>query len=238
MGLLSFLVGCLVKNPYHKEKGQWYYDDRVINVTSADKFTPLNNRFAKSTQAGYYRGSMIDSSDGASFVAVDDHYAKDKFSVFYCDTYRKGQEYYMMKHNSTHKVANADPTTFAALEQGYAKDSKTVYYEGYAFPVKEVASFQVLNFGFVKDRYTGYFEQTPVTGSDGESFTPLDGHYAKDNKNIFYCFINRDKPNAPRIVTQIVKGVDLATFNTVFDSTGNTDASDKNARYLNGVKLK
>ena len=238
MGILSFLLGCRARNPYYKQKGTWYYDDRVINVTAADKFTPLNNRFARTIHAGYYRGSVIDSSDGPSFEALNEHYAKDKASVFYCDTYRKGQEYYTIKHNSIIKITNAEPGTFACLEQGYAKDSKNVYYEGYAFPVKDVAGFQVLDYGFAKDHYTGYFEQKSVAGSDGESFTVVDSHYAKDKKSVFYCSINRDEPNAPRIVSLLIKGADAATFVLATDSTGKTDASDKNARYLNGIKLK
>jgi hypothetical protein len=239
MGLFSFLIGCVFSNPYQKKKGDWYYDDMLIHLEPGEKLKPLNNRFARSAQHGFYRGSAIDSSDGASFEAIDSHYAKDKASVFYCDTYRKGQEYYFYKHSRTEKIQGADPVSFVYLEQGYAKDNKAVYYESYAFPVKDVASFKVLTYGFTKDRYMAYCDQIPVEGSDGETFTALDSHYAKDKNHVFYCSFKTREPNAPRrMITQIVKGADLATFDAITDTTGKTDAFDKNARYLNGVKLK
>jgi hypothetical protein len=181
---------------------------------------------------------VIDSSDGTSFEVINDHYAKDKGSVFYCDTYRKGQEYYFIKRSRVLKIQGADPASFIYLEQGYAKDKQAVYYEADAFPVKDVASFQVLTYGFTKDRYMGYCDKTPVEGSDGESFTALDSHYAKDKNHVFYCTFTGEG-NAPRrMITQVIKGADLATFETVTDTTGKTDASDKNARYLEGNRLK
>jgi DKNYY family len=239
MGLFFFLFGCRLKSSYQKKNGVWYYDDVSVDVTKADRFTPLTGRFARTTSHGYYRGKIIDESDGQSFEVVSDHYAKDKANVFYCDTYRKGQEYYFYKYNRTLKVKNADAATFNYIDQEYARDKNAVYFEGVAFSVKDVDSFQVLNYGFAKDRFTAYYDQIPIEGSDGATFEALDNNYSKDKKNIYYSgFIIDKQGNRSGPVSHVVKGADLATFTTATGVTDSVDASDKNARYKDGKKLR
>lgn len=62
--LLVGLPGC--DAPYEKKSGTWQYDGRPITVKPASAFVPLKGPFARSTEGGYYRGSLIDGSEGAS----------------------------------------------------------------------------------------------------------------------------------------------------------------------------
>jgi hypothetical protein len=237
MGLLSFLFGCSSKSPYQQKNGTWYYDDRPMNLLPAEKLIPLNNRFARSDSAAYYRGAIIAGSNGQHFEALGDHYAKDDKQVWYCDTYRKGQEYYSIKHNRMLPITDANPASFTTLAEEYAKDSKAVYFEGIAFPVKDVGSFQVLGYGYGKDNQVAYYQQTVVAGSDGPSFVVLGNHYAKDSKHVYYSTINTNEPNKLQVITTIVKEADLASF-VVADLPADTvDARDKNRAYLQGKKL-
>lgn len=164
-GLLSLVFGCKSQGPFEKKDGVWHYRDEPIADADARTFEPL-----------------------------DDHYAKDRSRVYYCDTYRKGQEYYMIRHNRVTEIAGADVATFTLLEQRYARDAKRVYYEGAPFPVKDPASFVVMYDGFARDRLTGYYHQAPVPGSNGETFAALDNHYSRDASNAFYSWLEPGVP--------------------------------------------
>ena len=74
----------------------------------ADSFKLLKGPFASSPEGGYYRGSLVESSDGASFEALDEHYARDKARVYHCDVYRKGQDYYTVKYKRIDVAKAAD----------------------------------------------------------------------------------------------------------------------------------
>lgn len=267
-GFLLMLFGCGSRpGPYQKRGGDWYFGNLRVAEKGAPGFVPLSGPFAKSSIAGYYRGRAIPDSDGPSFAALSEHYAKDKRHVFYCDTFRKSQEYYAILHDRTATVEDADSATFQDLTGGYARDAARVYFNGIAFPVKDAASFTVLEYSFAKDRFTGYYLQEPISGSDGPTFTGIDAHYSKDKDHVFYSKLDTGGPGIAAVKTVALDGVEQAGFvvlesgyaksgNIVFYQghpvqgasaatftvqpglPGGADARDDKANYAAGRKLK
>ena len=235
-GLLPLLHGC--DAPYEKKDGAWQYDGHRIQVNQANAFKPLKGPFAKSPEGGYYRGSLIDDSDGASFDALDEHYARDKARVYYCDTYRKGLDYYTVKYNRIDVLKSADAASFRIIKDSSARDASRLYYTGTRVAVKHLESFVVLDHGYAKDKLVGYYQRTPVAGSDGASFKVLDSSYAKDKSFVYYSFIERGEPNVPGVPRSLrVVGANAATFEVVPDSDGDADAKDAQGRFKQGKRL-
>ena len=170
MGLLSFLFGCGEKeSPFQQKEGAWYYRD-----------------------------TLIEGADAKTFQALSDNYAKDKSRVYHGDTYRKGQEYYMIKHTRLQVIEGADAASFRYLKYDYARDKAAVFYEGVAFPVKDVETFELIDRAFARDRVTGYYQQQPIPGSDGSSFTVIDDRYSRDAKQVFYSTLEPRGTNPVR----------------------------------------
>ena len=218
VGVLSFLLGCnLSDNPYQKKNGVWYYDDKPITIEGGE-LTPLNNRFAKSATQAFYRGDVLPESDGQSFVALSEHYAKDKSNVYYCETYRDGQDYFMTKRNRIVLVKGADPGTLRIIKDGYARDKTTMIFEGKVFMVKDINSFEILDYGFGKDNVSGYYQQTIINGSNGKTFTVLDNHYSKDSLRVYYSNMEHEEDNAPyKPVTYALNNARPGTFKLLND---------------------
>jgi hypothetical protein len=239
MGLLSFLFGCEpAKSPFSKSDGAWLYNKTPIAGADAPTFTPLDN-----------------------------HYAKDRSRVFHADTYRKGQEYYTIKHDRIVEIAGADPASFTVMKLGYARDARRIYFEGEPFPVKDAASFELLDYGFARDRVSGYYHQGEVPGSAGGTFAALDTHYAKDASKVFYADLDSGSgahalrtrsvvlqgaaPDSFKLLEggyavgtrhvyyrgAVVAGADAASFRMLEPSTAEADAQDANATYQRGERV-
>ena len=233
---LSGLAGC--DAPYEKKDGTWHYDNRPVSASQADAFTPLKGPFARSPEGGFYRGSRVEGSDGASFEALDDHHARDKARVYFCDTYRKGQDYYTIAYNRIDVVQAADAASFRVIQHRYARDARRLFYSGKAVPVKDLESFEVLAHDFARDKLVGYHRRQPVAGSDGASFTVLSPSYARDKAHVFYVFSERSEPNAPDVPrSQRMTGADPATFEVLTEPDGDADARDAKGRFKRGQRL-
>jgi hypothetical protein len=82
-GFLLMLFGCGSRHgPYQRKDGAWYFNDLRVAEKGPEDFVPLLGPFAKSSVAGYYRGRAVPDSDGPSFAALSEHYAKDKGQSF------------------------------------------------------------------------------------------------------------------------------------------------------------
>jgi len=237
-GLLSLLFGCDSKtSPFTKSDGLWHYNKTPITIADAATFAPLDN-----------------------------HYAKDRSRVFHADTYRKGQEYFTIKHDRIVEIAGADPASFKAMAQGYARDARRVYFEGVPFAVKDVASFEILDYGFARDRLSGYYQQEEVRGSAGVTFTVLDSHYAKDASKVFHADLDTGggahPPRARSVVLEgtapdsfklldggyaigarhvyyrgvAIAGADVTSFRMLEPPTAGADAQDARATYQRGKR--
>ena len=233
MGLLSFIFGCGGSDsPYHREKGKWYFKKDALSLEKGETLTPLSKKFAKSNRTAYFESSTIaDNIDVATFEALSDHYAKDRNSVWYCDTYRKGQEYYTVKHYRTLRLAGADAPSFRMLDNVYARDTNRVYRDGDAFMVRDINTYQRIGDQHAKDRISGYYMRAEIKGSDGSTFAFVDGHYSKDAKHVFWSDYDSEKgAHAPVELSVTLPGADPATFAVIKDSY----ASDANQVYYDG----
>jgi hypothetical protein len=189
MGLLAWLLGCGERRP-------------DAHFTTADG-------------RAVYRGLTIDGSDARTFTVLSEHYAKDARRVYYCDTFRKGQEYYLVKHPRVAVLADADAATFRYLDEGYARDTARVYFEGAPFAVADVGTFELLTYGFARDRRTGYYHRTPVAGSDGATFEVLDASYARDRHAVYHARVDPGSDangGRPIVRARRVRGAQLASF--------------------------
>jgi hypothetical protein len=196
MGLLSFLFGCGEKEvPFHRKDGAWHY-----------------------------RELPIEGADAKSFQAINDNYAKDKARVYFGDTYRKGQEYYMIKHSRLRVLDSADPATFRYLNHDYARDKASVFYEGVAFAVKDIETFELIDREYARDRVTAYYHQRPIPGSDGSTFAVIESSYSRDAKQIFYSTLEPRGTDPIRRSTP-VKGARLDSFKVLGGGGYAADAS-------------
>ena len=165
MGLLSLLFGC--------------GDDKSPTGVNQTPFELKGDLW-------HYHETPIEGADAKSFQVINSHYAKDKDRVYFGDTYRKGQEYYTVRHSRVKVLEGADPATFRYLNYDYARDKSLVFYEGVAFPVKDIETFELIDREYARDRVTAYYHQRPIPGSDGSTFAVIEGGYSKDAKRLFY----------------------------------------------------
>ncbi len=220
MGLLSLLFGCGGSdNPYHQDKGVWYFKKDSLPLEQGETLTPLGKNFAKSNRTAYYESSAIgDGIDVATFEALSDHYAKDRNSVWYCDTYRKGQEYFTVRHYRTPRIAAADAPSFRMLNDEYARDTAKVYHDGEGFTVRDINSYQRIGDQHAKDKISGYYMRAEIKGSEGSTFAFVDGHYSKDAKHVFWSDYDSAKGvHKPVKLSITVPGGDPATFAIIKD---------------------
>jgi hypothetical protein len=147
-------------------------------------------------------GWQVAESDGASFVVISDKEARDKNNVYHCDTFRKGQEYWSIKHARIERIAGADPATYTSIGQGYARDKHRVYASGVPFNVRDPASFEPLGGGFARDSVRGYYAGIEIPGSHGPSFETIDARdtaYARDRTHGYYGYREIDTLQEPNV---------------------------------------
>ncbi len=202
---------------YEKRDGQWHFDGHLIEVKHPRRFTPLGKAhdatsvFAKDPEVAYFRGTVIEGSDGSTFTPLDAHYARDKARVYFCDTFRKGQEYYLTKYNRVAVLDGVSLGSFRLLTHGYARDTTRLYYEGIHVPVADLESFELLEDSFQRDRIRGYYMRRPIAGSDGSTFRVMDAGYSRDTSSVFFAHYRAEDPELLNTTVR-VKGASPAEF--------------------------
>ena len=182
---------------YEEKDGKKTFNGKVITDKS---FIILNEVFAKDSAYVYYKEKSITHADVASFEALDEHYARDKNLVYYCDEYREGQNYYLTKKQTIYTLENIHPGSFKILGAGYARDSIQAFFEGISFRVKDLSTLKTVNRYFVKDSFYAYFNFHPVAESDGKTFEIVDRNYAKDKAHVYFYEISEEgKPGIFRV---------------------------------------
>jgi len=230
MGLIGFLIGCFT-GPYHKQKGEWYWKDQPMReVSSGASLKALSGQFATAGTQAFFRAHAISGADGRSFVALGDHYARDANSVYYCDDFRDGKEYFMIKRDRVTRIADADAKTFHVFDDYYARDATHVYFNGVPFDVADVASFQPIDYLFGRDKTTGYYAQHPVTESDGPTFAAIDGHYSRDGKHVFYSAAHVQDGVVAAVMTRTLADATVPSF----VSLGQDYGTDSTRLYFQG----
>jgi hypothetical protein len=233
--ILAALFGCGDKGggPYQRRDDGWYFKDEALNVPAGETVTPLQGDFATAGDRVFYRAAPIERADARTFEVLSDHHAKDRAAVYYADTHREGQEYFLVKHTRVRRIEGADPASFRYLDHDYARDASNAYFEGERFPVADAATFEPLGYGHARDRVRGYYQQRPIEGSHGASFAALDDHYAKDAQHVFYSDVDlRSRPVATRSVT--LAGAHAASFTALDDGY----AADSARAWFKGRPLK
>ena len=163
--------------------------------------------------AWHFRDARVDGADAATFVPLDDHYAKDRTRVYYGASRRDGQEYFSIRHDGVRVIDGADAASLRVMRLGYARDRNAVYHDGVRFPVRDPATFELLEYGFAKDRVVGYWHEAEIAGSDGATFTHVDSHYAKDAARVYHVdFAVDGGAHLPVVRAVTLAGADVATF--------------------------
>ncbi len=174
-------------NPgYREQNGKITFNGKEISDIN---FIVLNDHFAKNDTSVFFKDYIIENADIPTFEPLDAHYAKDKFTVYYCKVERDAQAYYLTKRNVIFRMKDADVTSFKLLNDGldgYAIDNKQAYFNGEGFEVKDVQTLQQIDNRFVKDQYQVYFDQSPIKMANPVSFEVLNSYYAKDDTRIYY----------------------------------------------------
>ena len=220
-------------------------------------FKVLNKEFAKDSATAYYKERAFQYADVPTFEAVDEHYAKDKNKVYYCDEYREGQNYYMTKKQTIEELDNVSPASFVSLGNGYGKDAQHAFFCGKNFAVKDIGSFKSIDINFAKDTLQAYLNCIPIKESDGKTFEITDRSFAKDSKHIYYyafdgegkynicivpCDVNTFKiidyrfskdTNKVFFLGFTIKDADAATFQVLKSGY----SKDKNVVYFNEKKI-
>lgn len=230
-GLLLAACGLGGSGPYHQKDGMWFFENEQMRVPDGETVKALNNRFARTATLAFYRSSIIDGADAATFTALTEHYAKDKNHVWYADTYRKGQEYYAIVHTRVRELSDADPATFVSLDTphaendlGYARDRNHVWFEGQRMAVADVASFEVQSYGYARDKTTGYYMRRPVPGSDGRTFTNVGNAWAKDATHVWWSDVTLESQPPGAVINRLAEGADPATFEALDGGYGKDKA--------------
>jgi DKNYY family len=200
MGLFSFLLACFSKpddSPFQQKGGQWHYRD-----------TPI---------AG---------SEASSFVVLSKDYAKDARRVYFGDTYRKGQEYFAIKHSRVEVIDGADAATFRLIDDHFARDARRIYADGRPLRIADPATFAPIpGRPFARDSRKGYYHGWEIPGSSGPSFDALDDHYGRDAQHVFFCDVVVPPNTAtPQLRSVLLQDADVATF-TVLDGGYARDAA-------------
>jgi len=231
------VVGCS-DGSYEKRDGQWLYDGNPIDVQEPSRFKPLGGKgdasasFAKDSKVGYYRGSAIEGSDGPSFTVLAAHYARDASHAYYCDTYRKGQDYYLTRYNHVVTMEGVDLATFRVWQERYARDTARLYYEGVHVRVRDLATFELLEHDFQRDRESGYYMRRAIPGSVGSSFVVLDAGYARDASSVYFSHYRAQDPALLNTTVRVTGALPVS-----FVAKGGGYAVDAKHVYHNGARI-
>ncbi len=170
---------------YQKDGDKVFYNGKEVSKD----LQVLSDEFAKDSTDAYYKIYSIAGADVATFTALDKNYAKDKNTVYYCDEYREGVNYYLTKKSNIIHVKGAEPASFVSMGNGYSgygKDSQRGYFQGVGFAVENVATLEIIKGYFLKDKKRVYYGQLPIKGSDPASFRILNENYAQDTAQVYF----------------------------------------------------
>ena len=170
---------------YARDKANAYFEGQRFPVADAETFEPLGYGHARDRVRGYYHQRPIAGSEGASLVALDDHYSKDTSHVFYSDIDPRSRPTAIRSTT----LAGAQPRSFAVLGDGYAADSTRAWFEGK--PLQDATPpLQVLGVGYAKTATRVFYFGAPVPDADAATFKAdaigPSGTDASDARGPFY----------------------------------------------------
>lgn len=191
--------------PWSRSKGRWAYDGKPFDPADAASLEPLSAVFARDAVQGYYRGVPVPGSHGPSFEALSANQARDRRAVYWADTYRRGQDYYLVRHVRIEAQDGADPAHYQVLRHGHGRDQRQAYFEGRRLPqVHDPASFEALTPRLARDARRAYFEHAEIPGSEGASFETVDRSFdgwVRDRHNAWYVGSGQPQKDGPMVRT-------------------------------------
>ncbi|NGP88124.1 DKNYY domain-containing protein [Fodinibius halophilus] len=138
----------ILNEGYSVSGGEVYYNGEALIGAEAASFKILSGLpsslkerapYAKDSNHVYYRGTELNGIDASTFTLLPNStnylYAKDKFKVFYADSFDDKIEF----------IEEADPATFSVINEehpAYWRDEQYVYYEGQMIPGADPDSFK------------------------------------------------------------------------------------------------
>jgi hypothetical protein len=207
----------VVSKIWQRVDGRWTYEGQAFETADAATLVALDSRFARDSVQGYYRGTPIPGSHGPSLEVLGKNEVRDHQAVYWADTYRKGQEYYMIRHNRVETITGANPARYQVLKWGYAKDGSHAYREGQRLKgVRDPASFEALTPRLSRDMRRAYFEDVEIPDSDGASFQIIDVHddaWVRDHQRAWHVSSGQPEAGEPaRREVQLLKKVQPAAL--------------------------
>ena len=128
----------------------------------------------------------IAGSDGATFVALNLHYAKDKSRVYHA------------RLTETGVIKNARVESFKVLGDGYATDGLQAYHGGAVISSDDAASLEYLSMGYAKTARQVFYQGKPIPDADAPSFTRVekfnDAYDATDKSGAFSAGVRVQQP--------------------------------------------
>jgi hypothetical protein len=203
------LTGCVPEKAsvWKRTDGKWSYEGSPFEAADPETLKAIDGRFAADAVQAYYRGTPLSGSDPATLVILDEHHARDRRAVFWCDTYRKGQDYYTVRYVRVEPILNADPATYRVLKYEYGADAKRAFKAGqWLRAVRDPASFTVLTPRLARDNRRAYFEDIEIPDSDGATFEIIDVHddaWVRDREHVWH--VRNGQPAAGEPVTREVR---------------------------------
>lgn len=119
-------------------------------------------------------GEIVYGADKATYVALDDYYAKDKNTVYLAN----------------HPFADADLASFETLGGGYAKDKENIFANDLILKNVDRATFKVLSDNFAQDKNNFYYVSLAIPILKNKS-TPSDvkvfkEYYVQVGNQLYY----------------------------------------------------
>lgn len=128
--------------------------------TNAATFKDIGDDYAIDNMHVYYRGSIIDGADPATFSVIKEWgWSRDSTHIF----------------AGRRQIEACDHKTFKFFTNVWQGDSKCVYRSGKVLPSADPNSFKAINFWYGKDNEHVFFSYTLIEGADAETFHLLPG---------------------------------------------------------------
>lgn len=208
--------GALDQSGYHVRNGVVYFLPNwtskafiVEQAEAATLETPLPGGtvadYAKDRRHVFYRGTIVDKADPATFEILDDRFARDAQHVFsgsrlLCDDsphFTVVSANFVKNSRSVYRlhpavaIVSEDAAHFREIssQQGYSHcaDRQHVYVNGNLIETADPNSFKILTGGYARDATQTYYFDAPMpVGTDADTLEIMTGGYARDRSRVYH----------------------------------------------------
>lgn len=188
------------------DKTQAFYKGLVINNSDGKSFQPLEGGFSKDSKRVFYMYQSIRNADSKSFQVIN----KGPFS------YDDHNIYFYWK-----SIGAKDINSFEVIDALGAKDNQYYYKTSIAgdslhigkYPIKDKNTFQLLDHRYSKDKFQVYFDGEIVQGADSKTFEVIDYAKGQDSKSLFY---GKSRINSPNTFKELSDGYSIDSVSVYY----------------------